>query len=62
MGDFPPSLFPALDLAAEPLECLDEEALDVVGLQALSFGSLNLEAQLLNPRLRHGVAGELPFL
>jgi hypothetical protein len=62
MGDLPAAFIAALDLATEVLECLDEEALDVMRLETLSFGSLHLEPQLVHARRRHGVIGQLPAL
>ena len=46
MGDLPPALFPRLYLAAKALERLDNEAQDVVRLQALGLGAKEGRADL----------------
>jgi hypothetical protein len=62
MSDFPPTFFAALDLAAKLLERFDKEALHVMRLKSLRFGSLHLDAQLVNPCLWHGVICQGPAL
>ena len=44
--------------AAEPLECLMEEGLDVVRLQAAGVGALHVFADAPDPARVHGVMGE----
>src|SRR3546814_2291786 len=60
MGNFPTTLLTALEATAEMLECLHEETLDVVRLQAQRLGPLHLEPQFLDPCLRHSIVGQRP--
>src|SRR5690606_9698467 len=62
VGDFPASFLAALDLAAEMLERLDEETLDVMRLKTLRLGPLHLDPQLMHAGRRHGVVGQLSAL
>src|SRR3546814_16168143 len=58
VGDLVAPFFPLLQPAAKVLEGLDEEALDVMRLEALRLGTLHLEPQFLHLGLRHGVVGQ----
>src|SRR5690606_10609480 len=60
--DFPTAFLAALDLAAEVLERLDEEALDVMGLETLRLGPFHLDPQLMHAGRRHRVVGQLSAL
>src|SRR3546814_8879463 len=58
VGDLVAPFFPLLQPAAKLLEGLDEEALDVMRLEALRLGTLHLEPQFLHLGFRHGVVGQ----
>src|SRR3546814_3387392 len=58
VGEFIAHVLPFLQPAAKVLEGLDEEALDVMRLEALRLGTLHLEPQFLHLGFRHGVVGQ----
>lgn len=62
MGDFPAAFLTAPDPAAELPERLDKEALHVMRLQPLRFGSLHLDAQIVNPCPGQGIVCQRPAL
>ena len=55
MGNFPAAILASLQSAAQVLEGLDEETLDVMRLQALRLGAFHFQPQFLHLGLGHGV-------
>ncbi len=60
MGDLPSTLFARLDLTTKALERIDEEALDMVRLQALGLGAFHVDANFLHPSSWHRVVSQCP--
>ena len=60
MSHFPSTFLTSFETTAEMLECLNEEALDVMRLKAQCFSPFHLKPQFLDLGFGHGIVSQSP--